>query len=271
MNHKARRHLEKLRFAWHMGAGLSDRLRLCWLLSKHILVNRGLAKHSREAAEYRIRFAGQETRVVLRDNLTDGLIFQDVFGLECYAFKAQVQPPKCLVDAGANIGMASLYFSLRHPEATVHSFEPVEHVMCRRNARQVHAHALGKEEGQLHILIDPLNSGGHRLTIYDQDSTLERLEVKVERLDHLIDSGGLPAPDWMKIDAEGAECDILEGLGRHVSTLRVLLAETQSRKNHEWIVERLRSTGFTRIDEHILHPDASLPHESYSIIHAHRD
>jgi FkbM family methyltransferase len=270
MSSKAQRHLEKMRFAWRVGASLLDRLKLCWLLSKHILVNRRLAQHSRQPIRIRIRYAGQQASVVLRDNLTDGIIFEDVFGQECYAL-ALPTSPRSLVDAGANIGLASLYFSMRHPGVTIHSFEPVEHVMCRRNASSVHPHALGREQGQLQILIDPLNSGGHRLSIYDQGSTLERLEVKVERLDHLIDNAGLPAPDWIKIDAEGAECDILEGLGRHISRLRVLLAETQSRANHEWIIACLRDSGFARIEEQILHSDASEPHESYSIIRAQRD
>lgn len=270
MNTKAQRHLEKVKFTWRVGASLLDRLKLCWLLSKHILVNRGLARHSYQPARIRICFAGQEATVVLRDNLTDGIIFEDVFGQECYAFNVNT-PPRSLIDAGANIGLASLYFSMRHPGVVINSFEPVEHCMCRQNVRNLHPHALGREQGNLQILIDPLNSGGHRLSIYDKDSNLQRLDVKVERLDHLIDTAALPAPDWLKIDAEGAECDILEGLGRHIESLRVLLAETQSRANHDWIIKRLSAAGFARIDEQILHPKASEPHESYSIIRAQRD
>jgi hypothetical protein len=74
----------------------------------------------------------------------------------------------------------------------------------------------------------------------------------------------------LKIDAEGAECDILEGLGAHVQSLLFLLAEAQSKQNHDWIIAHLRANGFAHIEERILHPEAHLPGDAYSIIVARR-
>jgi hypothetical protein len=130
--------------------------------------------------------------------------------------------------------------------------------MCARNVRKVFKLALGKEEGSINILIDPQNSGGHWLELYDAHPSLQRLEVPLRRLDTLIAERRIAAPDVLKIDAEVAECDILEGLGEHISSLQHLVAELQSAKNHQWIKDYLLTHGFAKIEEHILHPDASL-------------
>jgi len=252
-----------------MGAGLEDRLRLMWLSFQHVLVNRGLARYSPQVHAITFRYAGREVPVKLRENGTDIIIFEDVFHTGCYAIHSE-EAPRCLVDAGGNIGLASLYFSLRYPGVKLATFEPVEHELCRQNIGQVMPMALGKETGELNILVDPENSGGHRLELYDSDPSLKRIRVKIERLDALIDAGDIMAPDWLKVDAEGAECDIVEGLGRYLNGLQVLIAEIQSKTNHAWMMERLRQSGFKEIEERILHPEAEKPHESYSIIVARR-
>jgi len=96
------------------------------------------------------------------------------------------------------------------------------------------------------------------------------MEVPLKRLDTLIDEESIAAPDVLKIDAEGAECDILEGLGRHVNQLQCLVAELQSAENHQWMKDHLMAHGFTKIEERILHPEASLPGEAYSMMIARR-
>jgi FkbM family methyltransferase len=57
--------------------------------------------------------------------------------------------------------------------------------------------------------------------------------VRTITLDHEIDGGALPEPDYIKIDAEGAELSILEGarnmLARRHPTLSV--------ETHQWLPE----------------------------------
>jgi hypothetical protein len=51
--------------------------------------------------------------------------------------------------------------------------------------------------------------------------------VRVRRLDGLAAEEGLPAPDLIKVDVEGAEGDVLEGAGQILANARpVLLIET---------------------------------------------
>jgi len=43
-----------------------------------------------------------------------------------------------------------------------------------------------------------------------------KVKVRAERLDHLLDRTSAPDIDWIKIDVEGAEYEVLEGLSEHL-------------------------------------------------------
>ncbi len=266
--------LRTLGFAFRIGRSWRDRLTLAKLLLKHIAVHRCWGRFTGHLHRVDARVNGRTVCAHLRDNGTDALIFDDVFHRGCYRPGKLDYVPQVVVDAGANIGLASLYFSAVCPEARIYAFEPVEHVMTWQNVvsgrMKVFEVALGRAEGTCNILIDPVNSGGHRLELYDANPSLRRLQVNVTRLDTLIDEHKIPAPDLLKIDAEGSECDILEGLGDHISGLRTLFCEVQSPANHAWIINHLRAHGFERIEERISNPGAERPEEAYSIIVAHR-
>jgi FkbM family methyltransferase len=59
------------------------------------------------------------------------------------------------------------------------------------------------------------------------------LAVRTLSLDHEVDRGALPEPDYIKIDAEGAELLILEGARR----LLVRRHPTLSVETHQWLPE----------------------------------
>lgn len=264
-----------LALAMGKGDGWMSRCRLVHLLTKHIRVNRGWSKFTGAEHRIQIRHDGRRAEIALRDNGTDAHVFADLFGNECYRVPPPHSAPRVIFDAGANIGLASVFFHLSYPDARLFSFEPVEHAMCSKNidseSTKLFPIALGKEEGICNILVDPLNSGGHRLECYDEGASLKQLPVTLRRLDQFISDEKLPMPEMLKIDAEGAECDIIEGLGALVKGLKVVVAETQSAKNHHWIKEHLGQAGFRQFAETITGADASQPHQAYSILWAFRD
>jgi Methyltransferase FkbM domain len=55
--------------------------------------------------------------------------------------------------------------------------------------------------------------------------------VRTLTLDHEIDCGALPEPDYIKIDAEGAELSILEGACKMLARRR----PTLSVETHQWM------------------------------------
>ena len=132
----------------------------------------------------------------------------------------------CVVlDIGANCGQFSLKLaaSLRRKQVpfVIHAFEPNPVIFDLLEANlalnqelkdQVHCHplALGKERGEMTLVYNPANSGGGSIT---QDHPLTKFQhrVKMDRLDHVVRSMSLQRIDFIKIDVEGFEPEVLLG------------------------------------------------------------
>ena len=125
-------------------------------------------------------------------------------------------------DIGANVGVFSIMAAGRVGEAgAVHAFEPEENNLAclRRSLRQsglanvtLHACAVGAADGSM--TFD--RRGGAfsgRLVGPGEDAHGASVEVKVRSIDSLIEEG-LPPPSLVKIDVEGGEGGVLEGMRR---------------------------------------------------------
>ena len=132
-------------------------------------------------------------------------------GRAAYQGKKQIAAISCCaserkrvaLDVGGHVGLWS--FNLAHAFQTVHAFEPVEqHRACfARNVEfpnvNLHACALGKEEGSVSIHTAPTSSG---------DSWVSGGgEIPM----HTLDSFGFADVDFIKIDCEGYEENVLRG------------------------------------------------------------
>jgi len=143
-----------------------------------------------------------------------------------------IQPGMTVVDAGANIGYYTLLFAdLVGAKGKVISFEPDPDLFhtaeenVRRNGKagmvEMHHCALGAERAELHLMRGQMNSGDNRLRRSAADSP-RAVAVKVVPLDEVI---GAQRVDWVKIDVQGWECDVLEGMGatlaRHRAGMKI--------------------------------------------------
>jgi FkbM family methyltransferase len=129
---------------------------------------------------------------------------------------------KVIWDIGANMGSASVYLAHRFPAATIHAFEPVPEnfALVEKNAAGLavtpHNLALGAQDGELEITASDyaLNFGGFSFH-YNGTAPATATRVRMARPDTLI-AQGIPAPDLIKIDTEGAEWDILTAFPEEV-------------------------------------------------------
>jgi FkbM family methyltransferase len=117
-------------------------------------------------------------------------------------------------DIGANVGLYALAGSLFFAES--HAFEPTPDTLERlaRNVAlngggpvRIHPIALSSTDGQVHLDVSTSHPGSNAVASRHGNS----IEVVARGLDSYRLDKGLPYPDFMKIDVERHECDVLAG------------------------------------------------------------
>ena len=136
-----------------------------------------------------------------------------------YRVAGLLPPAPIIFDIGANIGVTAAMFSAIRPAATVHCFEPspsalpslhstVEH---NRLNCTIHELALGASQGELAFMDNPTSASASHLSVDNTTLGDAQHRVKVSTLDAETTELDLPRLDFIKIDVEGFECDVLTG------------------------------------------------------------
>ena len=124
---------------------------------------------------------------------------------------------RTIIDVGANIGLATLYFKWLHPRASVLCFEPNPEVLgfleknISRNKLanvKVFPVALGKLNGEQELFTSAEVKGSTSASTIPPINKERSFRVPVRRLSDFIEK----PVDFIKIDVEGAEGQILEDL-----------------------------------------------------------
>jgi FkbM family methyltransferase len=130
----------------------------------------------------------------------------------------------CILDIGANIGLFSVYFTLKRPDIKILSFEPHPKTFeCLKNTidsnhfKQITPvnKAIGKNKETLKLYTSVLNDGGHSLTsekLTEEGFSSDFFEVEVAPLSHENMDLTINKVHVIKIDVEGAELSVLEGI-----------------------------------------------------------
>lgn len=145
-----------------------------------------------------------------------------------------IRPGDVVYDIGANVGFFSLIAArLAGPSGTVCAFEPVA-----ENARSILQNARLNSLGNLQVFEVAVGMesqiGELLLTDWDGGSTLagsavmpampvSRRIVQVAALDEFIVSNNLRSPDFIKIDVEGVELDVIKGMSKTLERSKPIL------------------------------------------------
>jgi hypothetical protein len=224
-----------------LGISAEQKLRLLFYMAlKPSLVFRGLATfiNSRILSFLIFDSRRRSIPVYVRDNGVGTTTIAEFFSPDSAIMPTNLPAlhPKVIYDLGANVGVSSLFFTSLFPKATIYGFEPLPEnfEVCLLNYRsipnssQVFPWAIGSKTGQ--AVFDCKNdSRGGRLESTHQDPNLEtvaQIQVKIISVTDLIEKEGLPPPDLLKIDVEGAEYDVLEGLAGYADSVRSIYLET---------------------------------------------
>jgi FkbM family methyltransferase len=147
--------------------------------------------------------------------------------------------PDTIFDVGANTGEYAQQLSHEFPSAQVYSFEPVARnfEQLQKNVKGLKVRcsftAVGAKEGTLKLYLGEDNADGamatahkHSLeTVFDfVGKKIEDMEVPMTTLDKFCGSS-VQSIDFLKIDVEGYELEVLKGASRLLNENRVKIIQ----------------------------------------------
>ena len=181
--------------------------------------------------------------------------------------RGALQSPFVLVDVGVQGGISPRWQHLGSC-LEVYGFDALEEAIAPLRAgaspkMHFHATALGNEDGERDLFIASETTAtsfyGHSRSQYDVDprvgTTAKKRRVPIRRLDSLLANGEIAQPDFLKIDCEGFEPEILRGASNLLKDVSALEIETNFAtspgylQTHFWAVyQNLLPHGFLVCD-----------------------
>lgn len=159
-----------------------------------------------------------------------------IFRDRIYDFKTSSDEP-CIIDCGANIGLASIFFKLIYPSAKIVAIEPDPEIFQHL---EMNLKGLGISDN-----VSTINSaawinsksiefdveGGYsgQIRKYGHQNVINTIRVPAVKLKNIITS--FPKIDMLKIDIEGAEIDVLEDSETNLSHVDHIFIEYHSHKD----------------------------------------
>jgi FkbM family methyltransferase len=135
--------------------------------------------------------------------------------------------PAVIHDVGAAGGNWARLARRIWPDAIIHGFEPNqrEHALLARVADEIglytlHQCFLGNREGSVEYF-----DNDRQTSLLDDTKAGSRRTSPIHRLDDLVSSGTVPPPDFIKLDVQGFELEVLAGGERAMRHARALLLE----------------------------------------------
>jgi len=164
-------------------------------------------------AIYTIKAPGYPHPVKIRGGKgSDGYAFYQHLAIKDFDVLNDLGSPRLMIDAGANIGMASLYFLNRYPGLRVVAIEPdpENFEMCRTNLAPYSDRvvllkgAIWSSCGHVSLVKGELEWNSH----VAQSNGQTEASVTAYDVPALIAAGGGGPVDFLKVDIEGGEAEL---------------------------------------------------------------
>jgi FkbM family methyltransferase len=169
------------------------------------------------------------------------------------ALRRHVERGATVFDLGANVGFFSILSArLVGPEGRVEAFEPVPASAAAVRAHaalnglsNVHVHeaAVSDRRGSTRLWLARERSQAHLADRGVRQDADQAITVPLIALDDEIEAGRLPVPSVLKIDVEGSEIAVLEGLRRTLATHDLVVICELHETNAE-VLELVTESGY---------------------------
>ncbi len=188
-----------------------------------------------QAEDRRTIRVGKGNPIEIRTNQTDIKIFEQIFIYKDCRLRIPDFNPKVIVDCGAHIGCATLYYAARYPDAKIISLQLEEsnfiqlekNVSGLGNVTPLHC-ALFKEDGFVEIENPESNHWGFRAKEAGDGNAGIR-KIPAITVQSIMDRYGIDRIDLLKIDIEGAEAEVMKSASAWLPRVEVINIELHER------------------------------------------
>lgn len=182
------------------------------------------------------------------DTLSSQWTARDILAGKTYPYLPFVDDVRVVFDVGANCGATSVYLARHYSHAAIHSFEPGSEprAILERNATHysnitVHPIGLGAVDGVVPLYKGDGDSGMG--SVFRRSVNCDESEpVQIRAGAEWAAERGIGRIDVLKVDVEGSEINVLEGLLGLLPTVQVLYLEYDSRQSRRIVDTMLGPT-----------------------------
>ena len=166
--------------------------------------------------------------ITVRTKTSDLAVFEKVIKNEEYALPANYHP-KVIIDAGANIGVSTLYFAAKYPQAMVIAVEPDESNFRMLQTNTAGWNSIRSMKAAIWKESVSVNLSGEKNS--DFQVNLDGYGGTVEGItfDELMNRFAVNYVDVMKIDIEGAEKEVFETAQTWIHKVGMIVIELHDR------------------------------------------
>ncbi len=185
-----------------LGYGVRDKI---VLVLEQVLVKMG--KGSPYAVTLSIG-TGAKAKVYFEGTYDEFVMLQEIYLDGCYVTASQ--SVKTIIDLGANIGLAAVWFYLKYPDAIIHCYEPAERplVLLKKNlppSARIFPLAIASNAGTITMNVSERSVESSATFSFPH---MQHISVQATTLDEAVARMGGNV-DVVKMDIEGAEFDVL--------------------------------------------------------------
>ncbi len=167
--------------------------------------------------------------IFLRENSSDSDTFYQIFYYKGYNVDFNFEP-KVIVDCGANIGLASVYFKNKYPQAKIISVEPASsnfEMLVKNTEKYDDIHCLQAGIWNKNAILKVVDNGYGEWGFMTEEVDTEGPDtIKSVSIDGLMEKYNLDHIDILKIDIEGSEKELFEkNYEKWLPKVKVILIE----------------------------------------------
>lgn len=194
------------------------------------------ARIQKRHLEVAVCIRGVDAPMYIRLRTTDVSLLAEI--LECPEYNLTVDPaPDVILDVGANSGLTSVFFAIKYPNARIIAIEPESsnfrllqmntrpypNVLCLQAA-------LWKSNTLLRIADPGCGHWGFQTSETTTNAVADcGVDVEGITVDGVMERFDLPRIDYLRMDIEGAECEVFENASSWIDKVGVIAVELHDR------------------------------------------